>query len=250
MDGAPAAGALRRTAPSAPAAEADGMADRMAALAQAETQLRQRQGELAVAGERMARRETELLAREEQLEAGLLKLAADSETAAAEASARGYREGLARGEGGAAAEVARGVALVNGLVRGLGEGKATLLKENEDVLVEIVFTALCRLLGDGAASRAGVAAMVRRGVADEREPELLCVRLHPDDMALMAAPDPGGAALDPRLALRADASIELGGCVVEGPRGSLDNRLELQLQQLRGALLAARAARCGGGAAA
>jgi flagellar assembly protein FliH len=227
-------------ATAAPAAAQPGVADRMAELACAEAQLRQRQDEQAATGLLLARREEELAGREMQLEAGLRKLAADSAVALVEASTRGHREGLARGQGEAAAEAERGLALINALLQGLGEAKDVLLEENEDVLVEIVFTALCRLLGESAASRAGVAAMVRLGVADEREPELLCVRLHPDDLALMTAPDQAGPALDPRLALRADAAIALGGCLVDGPRGSLDARLELQLQQLRGALLAAR----------
>ncbi|PHV05348.1 hypothetical protein CSQ96_20845 [Janthinobacterium sp. BJB412] len=229
----------------------------MAELEHAEAQLSQREEEqsaceqrLSIREDEFAIREEELAAREKQLQVGLLKLAEDNAVVLAEASTRGYREGLARGEGAAAAEAAQATTLINALLQGLGEAKGILLEENEDAMVEIVFTALCRLVGDAVTSRTGVAAMVRLCVADEREPELLCVRLHPDDLALVTAPGALAAALDSRLAMRADATIELGGCVVDGPRGSLDARLELQLQQLRGALLAAREERRAGRAAA
>ena len=81
--------------------------------------------------------------------------------------------------------------------------------------------------------------MVRALVDAERQPAQLRVRLHPHDLALL---EEGRAGLDPRLVLQADSGIDMGGCQIEGPDGTLDARLELQVQQLRATLLAVRGA--------
>ena len=67
-----------------------------------------------------------------------------------------------------------------------------------------------------------------------RDSTQLTVHLHPDDCRAME-----GSGQD---ALRyvADAAITLGGCRLESAAGTLDARLERQLEQLRLALLKAR----------
>ncbi len=182
-----------------------------------------------------------VLEQQEQLAAARRQL--DDECAAAldSAAQRGHAQGLAQGADAARAQAEAQLERVNALVRALQQARQALLAGQEDLLVEIAFTAVCRVLGEQAAGAAGVAAMVQQMVGAARAPEQLCVRLHPADLALLTGPD-GLAAhgLDPALALRADAGIALGGCLVDGPRGTLDARLEWQVEQLRLALLATR----------
>jgi len=64
------------------------------------------------------------------------------------------------------------------------------------------------------------------------------VRLHPDDAAILerAAPDVAARAGRASFTVKADASIERGGCVVETDLGELDARIDVQLDALARAL--------------
>ncbi len=182
-----------------------------------------------------------VLEQQEQLAAARRQLDDECATALDSAAQRGHAQGLAQGADAARAQAEAQLERVNALVRALQQARQALLAGQEDLLVEIAFTAVCRVFGEQAAGAAGVAAMVQQMVGAARAPEQLCVRLHPADLALLTGPDGlAGHGLDPALALRADAGIALGGCLVDGPRGTLDARLEWQVEQLRQALLATR----------
>jgi flagellar assembly protein FliH len=74
-----------------------------------------------------------------------------------------------------------------------------------------------------------------------REREQLVVRLHPDDVALLKGDADGGA-----LRIDADPAVALGGCMIDGPAGSLDARFETQLEALGAVLKSVRAQRLAG----
>ncbi|MYM32214.1 hypothetical protein GTP58_28155 [Duganella sp. CY15W] len=199
---------------------------RAQALAHAETALQQQQQALAQQAQ--------------QLNAAQQQLQDESAAICEQAEQRGHAQGLQRGEDAAHEAAAAQRVRLNTLVQALEHGRQAWLEQHEDMLVEISFAAICRILGAQAASRAGLASQVRSLVAGERALEQLRVRLHPQDLQLLAA-DRGE--LDARLQLEADHSIGLGGCLIDGPRGTLDARLELQIQQLRAALVLARSQR-------
>lgn len=201
--------------------------------------LRQRQAEqqrgeaqLKAKGEQVAALELQLQAARREVDEGRAQALADAE-----------QRGLALGREQAEREVAEQTAAqgerINVVLAALSQSRRKALDEHEDMLVELAFTAVCRILGATAATRDAVAAMVRALVDVEREPAQLRVRLHPHDLALLAE---GRSGLDPRLVLQADSAIGMGGCQIEGPDGTLDARLELQVQQLRATLLAVRGA--------
>jgi flagellar assembly protein FliH len=166
-----------------------------------------------------------------------------------ESRERGYREGQARARqeleaqrGQAASELARQAAEVEQVLDGLRSARADLLEQSGDMLVEIVHAAICRLLGEHGATRAAIEAVVQAALRDARDGEQLRVRVHPQDFDLLRSLY-GGA--DSRIGLQSDMAVELGGCLVDTAHGTLDARLELQLQNLRKALMAARHARSG-----
>jgi flagellar assembly protein FliH len=247
-DGAPAPLLAEATSPSPVAGAAAPVADAhmppathgdAAALAAEWALLRQRQAEqqrgaaqLNAKGEQVAALELQLQAARRELDEGRAQALADAE-----------RRGLALGREQAEREVAEQIAAqgerINVVLAALNQSRRRALDEHEDVLVEIAFTAVCRMLGATAATRDAVAAMVRALVGEAREPAQLRIRLHPHDLALLAEDRCG---LDPRLVLQADSDIGTGGCQIEGPDGTLDARLELQVRQLRATLLAARGA--------
>ncbi|SDF64091.1 flagellar assembly protein FliH [Massilia sp. PDC64] len=158
------------------------------------------------------------------------------------AARRGYEDGLARGSAAgrddAAAAAAARLAQLDDLARALADASADALGRHEDMLVDVAWTAICRLAGELAVSREGALAMVRSAAAQVRDAQALHIRLHPQDAAWLA-----GHAADSRWTLRGDPAVALGGCIVESAQGTLDARLELQLERLRGALRAARAQR-------
>jgi flagellar assembly protein FliH len=125
---------------------------------------------------------------------------------------------------------------------------ARRVEQSEDDVVELVFAAVCRIVGELAVTRAGVRGMVRHAIAELSEGPLVAVRLHEQDLALLrgeadfpsALERPGG----PKgVQWIADERIELGGCRLEAMDGTLDVALETQLARLRDALLETRRAR-------
>jgi flagellar assembly protein FliH len=74
---------------------------------------------------------------------------------------------------------------------------------------------------------------VRRALADVDPDDVLAVRLHPDDLAVLAA----DANADAALHFIADASLERGDAVVDVPNGSVDARIASALGRARSVLL-------------
>lgn len=113
----------------------------------------------------------------------------------------------------------------------------------EDGAVEIVFESLVRLLGQAFANSMGVAAAVREVINQHAAGQkTLALRMAPADLELLG--EAGVAAI--RSGLRAelqfepDERVQPGGCLIDMPSGSLDARLDFQLERLKQALLDAR----------
>lgn len=156
-----------------------------------------------------------------------------------EAERRGLDAGAAQAQQVAEDLVQAQVARLQAAAATLQQAQSTLTPTLQDDAVELAFAMLCRVLGEQAASRAGISALLQVQLATLRERRDLTVRLHPADCALMAAAEvEGGTALR----YVPDAGVELGGCLIDSPAGTLDARLEYQLGQLRQALLQARGA--------
>ncbi len=113
----------------------------------------------------------------------------------------------------------------------------------EDGAIEIVFEALVRLLGRTFSTSMGVAAAVRE-VIDQHAAgqKTLALRVAPADLNLLG--EDGIAAvrsgLRAELQFEADERVQPGGCLIDMPSGSLDARLDFQLERLKQALLDAR----------
>lgn len=185
-----------------------------------------------------------------ELERERERLRAEAKQAREREREEARREGFAVGQEQAAAQARAALqqesARLQAAVASLGQGRADLLEQVEDEAVEIVFCALTRLLGAALVGREQVAAQLKHLLAQARGNTGLTVRLHPDDAALLESGVDGRTGLGPDVAVRADREVVLGGCLIDGPQGRLDLRLETQLDQLRETLLAVRAARRAG----
>src|SRR5262245_7241308 len=160
----------------------------------------------------------------------------------AEARERGWQQGHEAGLAKAASEHAAQLKALAALVRGVRGRLDEGIGELSELGAEIVYEAVCKLLGQALASREGVVAAVREVVRRARERSRLTLRVSPSDHA--AIREHLGTVLEGleagQVELVPDERVELGGCLVETPSGSLDGRLEVQLANLRQALLAAR----------
>lgn len=226
------------------AATAAALAAASVVLTQAEEQRRVWQAEEAAARALLHRERADLARREQMLQAERKAHQDALEGAHDEAAQRGHEDGLARGvaEGRAGADAAAAARLIqlDALALGMEQAAGQALARHEDLLVEVAWSAICRLAGELAASRDGALAMVHAAMSQVRDGQALRVRMHPQDAAWLAAHGEPG-----RWSLHADAAVALGGCIVDGVQGSLDARLELQLERLRAALVEVRAARAG-----
>jgi flagellar assembly protein FliH len=169
-----------------------------------------------------------------------------------EGLAAGYEAGLQEGRAAGQAEIgaaAQAAALQAGralaqreqqllaTITSLQERTGELLAGAQEEMVLLCYEVICRVLGEAALRRDLVQAQVDAALAQWRGQRPLTVLLHADDALLLEA-----TAVPGDIHWQADAGVGLGGCILRGPEGALDARLEHVLEDVKGALLAARGA--------
>ena len=161
-----------------------------------------------------------------------------------QAEQAGYAAGFKKGEEAARGAATQQIERLTALLQSIGDAKQQAIDANEDVLVELAFTAVCRIIGKTAFTRDAVIGMIKEASAHCREHSALKVHLNPQDWELLQQlTDMSGLfQSDDRLVLERNLSVKIGGCIIEGETGMLDARLDVQMARLRDALLAARRA--------
>lgn len=154
----------------------------------------------------------------------------------------GYAAGFKKGEEDARKAAAQKVEQLAELIRSVSEAKQQTIDASEDMLVEIAFAAVCRVMGATVITRDAVTGMVKEASAHCRDRNALKVHLHPQDWELLqqSADASWQLPFDGRVVLERSSSIKFGGCMIESDAGMLDARLEVQMERLRDALLTAR----------
>lgn len=158
-----------------------------------------------------------------------------------------YRRGRLEGEEAARTaarrEVASALSVARTVLRETQEGRAAWSARLEENLIALA-TAMARqivereLRTDAETLRAQAA----RAVASFDPEEALRIRLHPDDLAMLAGLDPSGdatAVLEGEQAVRwmPDEDVVRGGCVVEGPDRIVDGRVDEALRRIYDTLI-------------
>ena len=157
----------------------------------------------------------------------------------------GYREGYELGNTAAQAEHAASINSLRTLFASASQSLTEGIEGAEDAIVEITFEAICKVIGGNLVDKDGVIAVVREVINHAKERENLAIRVSPDDFSLLSEHRARllSGIEESTAELIADDRVILGGCLLEAPGGNLDGRLEIQLQQLRDALLSARSKR-------
>ena len=157
------------------------------------------------------------------------------------ARAQGHAEGHAQGLAEAQAVSRDKLHQLDGLIEAAGRSFTAQVSDLEDMAVSIAFEALVKLLGEALVTPSGVQAVVSQVLQQAKDQEKLIVRLSPGDFYLLLQHRPEAPALmQSGIELVPDERVALGGCLVETGAGSLDGRIETQLESLRRVLLQAR----------
>jgi flagellar biosynthesis/type III secretory pathway protein FliH len=157
----------------------------------------------------------------------------------AKAEAQGYADGAKRGEAEGRAVLEREASRLRGVIDDLQHARQSMLEGAEDMLVEIVFAAVARLVGHPAGGREAALHAIQASARALGADDALTVLVHPADLDFLKEQ----AGTMDNVVLRASPVVELGGCMIDGAGGTLDARLETQLERLRQTLVDARALR-------
>lgn len=154
----------------------------------------------------------------------------------------GHAEGLAAGREAGDTEFFGKIDEINAVLISARDAVERRFDGLVDTAVEIVFESVLKILGTQFADKAGTEAVVREVVRQSKERSKLVVRVSPSDFEMLSEGrvELAGGLNIGQVDFVADDLIELGGCVLETPSGSLDGRLEIQLQRFRETLLNAR----------
>jgi flagellar assembly protein FliH len=152
-----------------------------------------------------------------------------TERALAEARARGRREGRA--------EVEEALARARALADGLAGAHRRALEQASETILEVATEVAVRILGQALSARPEtLAQMVASAIERLAGSGDVTVRVHPDDIALLAPQHARlEAAAKGAVRVVADERVD-GGCIVESTFGSVDARLSTQLRLLRGTI--------------
>jgi len=177
--------------------------------------------------------------------ASAIDRAAEIEAVREQAREQGYADGFSRGDEEAKRELAQHRSELERLVASMEKAHQEALAGIEDIALGIAWEAVCKILGEAAATRQGIQALVEQSANRVRAEEKMIVRLCPADIGILKeGKDPSEAENETRrMEFLADPSIEMGGCIIETSAGRIDAKLETQLSRLSQALLAVRLAR-------
>lgn len=170
------------------------------------------------------------------------EMEAELKQAKLQAEKSGFADGMARADEVVAKVAGEQLKQLAAVAISLQQTRQSMLASAEDFLVELAFTAVCRILGETATTRQGVVQMINQILAEFKDHDQLTIRLHPQDLELVQQLQASSElpVLPAQIVLRADAAVTRGGSVVENATGSLDARLDVQVERLRDTLLLAR----------
>jgi len=179
----------------------------------------------------------------EKVKIELQDLTASIEEKYQQAEQQGYNEGYQKGLEESDSVLMGKLESIERLKIGMSEAVEQSLIDNEDVLVEIVFTALCKVFGELAQTREGVISAVRQTVSQLVKRDKLTIRVPEKDYEIireektrLLLPDEQNS-----IEIIPDSHLKYGGCIVETSGGGLDGRMEIQLKKLMETLLNTRA---------
>jgi flagellar assembly protein FliH len=164
---------------------------------------------------------------------------------------RGYCEGEIKGRAeGEKAGLKKGRQSVmpvtdalESLIEDLTRIREKTLQQLESEILALVTGTARKIVGQELAVRPElVAAVVRKALNHLESAGRICIKLNPDDAALLSDLRSdlfAGRSESAAVAIQADPSVECGGCIIETDAGDIDARLETQFQAIEDTFQAA-----------
>ncbi|MFZ6747096.1 FliH/SctL family protein [Undibacterium sp. JH2W] len=164
--------------------------------------------------------------------------------------ASGKKEGLLAAQKEAEdlkANLSRQLAQLEKIFASLPERLQAYMRDAEDELVALSFSATSKILGESLSSEMVIRQLVNSLVKQHLTDTEFSVHLHPDDYALLSAGnrdeetvETHGTSKTEQIRWVSDANIKLGGLIIRSSEQSLDARLDFQIEVLKQGLLQAR----------
>ena len=135
------------------------------------------------------------------------------------------------------AKAARLAALLRSAAEALNARTLPTVAEAEGTLVAAAVELTEAILGYELADRSKAArAALDRAVSGSKGLDVVAIRMHPQDLAVLAELEPGAEGSDPRVELTADPSLSPGDAVAELPHGFLDAKISTAVARVKQAL--------------
>lgn len=149
------------------------------------------------------------------------------------------RQAREAGQRQAKAEAERLLATAQGVLDEVRAWRAATLAGAEADVLDLVTAVAHLMLGEGVAlERPALQAAFARALAEAKPLGNLRAHLHPEDAECLGPHWPRQAPSGQALELVVDPAIRRGGCLIEGEHGTVDARIETQLQTALEALSA------------
>jgi flagellar biosynthesis/type III secretory pathway protein FliH len=167
--------------------------------------------------------------------------AAELERVAAQAYAAGQAAGEERGRAEAAARLASAMAAVETALDRIDEGERRWEGVLDENICALAIAVARQVIGrELAGDTATLTDLVRRALAEFPIDQPVQIRVHPTDLAALAAhgstgaPGAGTAAVAPNREARwiAEPGVAPGGCIVEGRERIVDGRVDTALERV------------------
>lgn len=124
------------------------------------------------------------------------------------------------------------------LIDTLSECKRSEIDKFDDELIAITYEAVCKVIGQSMTNSEVVISVVREVISHTQDRMHMILRVCPQHFnVIQNAKDMLSRGLSNRLEIVADDHVKYGGCIIETDAGSIDGRLEKQLDSLLALLL-------------
>lgn len=170
-------------------------------------------------------------------DAALREIQNDMDQLRSAAHEQGYEAGLQQALEQAAEQHESEAEQFRTVCSNLVEQQRERVSDAEEAAVEIAFAATVKLLGRLNSDISLLKALVRQSMAHVLAQQGLKIYLSPADCKRMRALARRKSQDWVGVEFEADGRIQMGGCRIESRAGSLDARLELQMDKLKKALL-------------
>jgi len=129
------------------------------------------------------------------------------------------------------------------LIDAVAECKIGEVCRFEDELVALAYEAVCKIIGQAMADKSVAVSVVREVISHAQDRMQMILRVAPHDFDIIQeAKELLSRGLTNRLEVVADDHVGYGGCILETDAGTIDGRLEQQLNSLLELLVSERAA--------